>query len=357
MTRIGIVARSENRGLGHLTWEAWRHLDGASALVVSIGQQLNHGFDEHFDRYYGERTYFTKWDNGRLEEPVVREWLRHLDVVYVAETAYDRRLYDWARDAGVATVLHTMPELHHLDEADVADVVWCPTPWRLAEIAKRTTRPVRLVPFPVAIEHFAGGSDAARQSVNVLHVAGRAAYGDRNGTKIAAAASHLFVRGGVNYGVTSQDETVPLGAGRRLMTTLRYWQLYAGADILLMPRRFGGLCLPIQEASAAGLAVVALDTEPHDWYGCADVEAEVVGQFETGSGTVDIHGADPSHVADAVLFVARGHFGGERILVERRGKAREWAEDHSWEKLLPTWHDALDEAVAAAADSRGSCRR
>lgn len=350
MTRIGVIARTEDRGLGHLTWEAWRHLDDVSALVIHPGVH-GQGFAQHIDRFapYGlgqGQSRMVAWtDDQQLQERDVRAWLETVDVVYSAETFYDRRLPGWARDAGVATVLHTMPELHHVDQGDDVDVIWCPTPWHMTEIQARHTTPVRLVPVPVALERFGDGSWRS-PSVNVLHVAGHAAYQDRNGTKIAAAASHLF-NPGIAYGVISQDDTVALGKGHRLPSWDTYWQLYGGADVLLMPRRFGGLCLPIQEASAAGLAIIALDTEPHDWYGCADVEATVIGDFETGSGLVEIYTARPADVADAVNAVAHGTLGGVRILDERRGKARDWAEQHSWDALLPTWYDELTRAVAA----------
>lgn len=356
MTRLGVIARAENRGLGHLTWETFRHVPGARALVVDPGN-FTQGFEQFPNRYDATGlSLIVRWqDDQTLDETTCRTWLQQLDVVYIAETAYDRRMYRWAADAGVATVLHTMPELHHVDEAHMADVVWCPTPWRMNEVFDRTTRPVRLVPFPVALDRFdryygkpfkQPGPDGP---VNVLHVAGHAAYMDRNGTKLAAAASTAFDHR-VRLGVASQDEHVALGNGTRLQPTIHYWTLYAGADVLLMPRRFGGLCLPIQEASAAGLAIIALDTEPHDWYGCADVEAEVVADFETGSGIVEVHTARPDHIADAVNMLAFGTSGGERLLEARRARSRAWAEAHSWDALLPTWDRELRIAIDVARD-------
>jgi glycosyltransferase involved in cell wall biosynthesis len=139
--------------------------------------------------------------------------------------------------------------------------------------------------------------------------------------------------------VASQDVNVPVANGAlRVPPMANWWELYDFGDVLLMPRRFGGLCLPIQEAMAAGLAVVALDTEPHDWYGCAAIEAFPAGEFETGSGQVTIWNARPSDVAVAV----------EQCVAElprRVERSRQWAELHSWAELEMMWRVGLATAI------------
>lgn len=335
--RIGIIARAEDRGLGILTWEAYRHLPNARALVIDPGK-WGQGFTQHFDRYPGQTL--VHWDeNQQLHEATCRAWLEVVDVVYAAETFYDPRFIGWARDAGVATVLHTMPELHHVNEAERVDALWCPTPWRMEHLPGS-----RLVPVPVAVERFAkNGAGHAKNggpvgAPVVLHVAGHAAMADRNGTKLVAAAT-AFIAPPVSVWTVSQDENVALSAnGYRFPATRDYWRLYDLAHVLLMPRRFGGLCLPIQEAMAAGLAVVTLDTPPHDWYGCVTVPSELWSSFPTGSGEVPIYTARDHDIADVVNSLQG------QTLVDARERSLAWAEAHSWEALMPLWIDEFQQA-------------
>jgi hypothetical protein len=42
------------------------------------------------------------------------------------------------------------------------------------------------------------------------------------------------------------------------------WRLYAGFDALIMPRRYGGLCLPCNEALTSSLPVIMSNTSPND---------------------------------------------------------------------------------------------
>lgn len=334
--RIGVLARAEDRGIGIQTWEAWRHLPDARALIVDPGR-YSQGFPQHHDRY-GPDTPVVRWsDDQRLDEATVRDWLGAVDVVYAVETYYDPRMIGWATDMGVATVLHTNPELHKPAEAAAVTQVWAPTPWRMEHLPGAA-----LVPYPVATERWDApyGRLAplydGQRALKIRHVGGRAAYGDRNGTKLAAAASRLF-HPRVDYVVTSQDPTVAVGCGRRAPTPANYWELYDG-HLLLMPRRFGGLCLPIQEAAGAGMATIALNVPPAAWYPTITVEAERWSSFRTGSGEVPIMTAEPADIAAVVngLSVAE--------IRNLQHIAAAWADDHSWTRLLPTWVTLLEHA-------------
>lgn len=339
--RIGVLARAEDRGLGIQTWEAFRHLPDAKALVVDVGPLSD--FPPHFDRF--EHQPVVKFIDGVfIDREFISWWLGSIDVLYAAETFYDKWIIHECRRKGVATVLHTNPELHHVDEAELVTVTWLPTPWRRDEV-EVASGPTQLVPYPVALDRFAYLDTPTMRDLRrigapkVLHVAGHAAYQDRNGTRLLAAATPM-ISPPISVWVSSQDEHVALGAGAtRVPAALDYWRLYELADILVMPRRFGGLCLPIQEAMAAGMAVVALDTEPHDWYGCADIEALVSSEFMTGSGVVDVHTTSPRAIADAVLACAA-----PSELARRQARSRRWAEAHSWDALLPVWLTQLDHA-------------
>lgn len=348
--RIGIIARGEDRGIGIQTWEAARHLAPAAVLCVSMGT-YGQGFPNHWERFDGFHRFDVEWGRDyTFDLPTVHAFLDFVDVVYLVETAYYPEVYTLAAEHGVATVLHTNPELHRTEEATVATQVWLPTPWRAQEVAWFTGGPPPiLVPYPVALDRFEYPNGLYESPpLRVLHVAGHAAYADRNGTKLVAAACRELDPELVEVTVVSQDENPAIGPNAlRMHATENYWDLYAGFHALFMPRRFGGLCLPIQEAKAAGLAVVGLDIEPAGYYDVLSVQAEEGSHMETGSGRVPIANANPRHLAAALTYLALH----PDLARQQQRRSRRWAEVHSWDALGHGWREELRNAWSAHLDS------
>jgi glycosyltransferase involved in cell wall biosynthesis len=339
--RVGLVARAENRGLGILTWEFHRHVQPARTLVVDMGP-LARGFRPHLERYPGATV--VPFDGAQLPEDEVRAWLEGLDVVYSAETFYDWHLLTWAREAGVATVLHVMPEFyrHAAEQLPAADVVWAPTPWRLDHLPEDT----RLVPVPVATDRF-GDPPAPTGQLRVLHVAGHRAAGDRNGTLQLAQALRR-VRETIRVRVLTQDPRLPpMKVPRNVQLVVEvggrgdYWQLYDDADVLALPRRYGGLSLPVQEAMAAGLAVVMPDVNPNAWWPTIRVPATARGSLNTPAGPVPLFAASPAHLARRLDHLAAN----PNALAVARRDALLWSRRHSWHRLLPVYLSELEAAA------------
>jgi glycosyltransferase involved in cell wall biosynthesis len=340
--QVGLIARADDRGLGHMTWEFHRHLAPARTLVVREPGAEARGFTPHLDRYPDATVVW--FDGGLLPEAEVRDWLQGLDVLYSAETFYDWHLVQWAAEAGVATALHTMPEFHH-PHVPPTSSVWAPTPWRLDQLPLPTT----LVPVPVATDRFpmaAPARDPGR--LRVLHVAGHRAAADRNGTTQLLQALR-YTRQPVHVRMVTQDPVLPSAARlpanvyvhRETGGVADYWDLYADADVLVLPRRYGGLCLPVQEAMAAGLAVVMPDCSPNDWWPTLRVPAPQRGTIGTGGGVLPLHAADPRALAALLDQLAA-----DPALVEAAQLgALAWAGLHSWQALAPVYRAEL--ALAA----------
>jgi glycosyltransferase involved in cell wall biosynthesis len=266
--RVGLIARADSGGLGNITAEFCRHLHPDATVVVDWGE---HGRGpSHLERY--EASGATLVNPGPLMDDQAASWLlRRCDVLYTAETAYRPSLWDEARTAGVRTVLHAMPEyLHPADPGRQADEVWLPTSYGLDHVPG-----ARVVPVPVALDRFTyrQRTEAAR---TFAHVGSGAAH-DRNGSALVIGAlphiTHpitLVVRGAdLQHVVTTTrhaglmrvvgDVTVELDDA----PVEDYWQLLSDdVDVLVMPRRYAGLSMPMQEAAAAGIPTVALDVEP-----------------------------------------------------------------------------------------------
>lgn len=337
-----MLARGEDRGLGILTWEAHRHLEPDRTLLLDLGE-LARGFPSHPERYPGATR--LQWDGSPLDseqERQVRAWLEGLEVVYSAETFYDWRIMEWAREAGAATVLHVMPEFWRCgqDGVPMPDAVWVPTGWRRQLLPADS----RLVPIPVALDRFAP-HEPAEGPLRVLHDAGHRAAKDRNGTELVLRAAPLITRP-AELTITTQDPRLPsINLRRSSPLTLRrelggngdYWTRYAHQDVLLMPRRYGGLSLPVQEALAAGLVPLLPDVEPNREWPAQLMPAGFSGQIATQGGALRMATVKPRDLAVAVDGLARDR----GLLEELRAQGRAWSLEHSWEALGPLWRAEL----------------
>jgi glycosyltransferase involved in cell wall biosynthesis len=116
-----------------------------------------------------------------------------------------------------------------------------------------------------------------------------------------------------------------------------YWKLYRDFDVLLMPRRFGGLCLPAQEAAAAGLALVMTDTSPNQTWPIVPIPVRQHSKMRTPGGDVHLANATSAAVAEGVNRLARDR----ELLGTMKSRARGWAIDRSWRTLLPMYRGLL----------------
>lgn len=338
--KVGLIARSEDRGLGVLTRAFYEAMEPDRVLLIDPGR-LARGFAQNPDRYPGATV--VPWEGGDLPEEPVRGWLRGLDVVYTAETLYDPRIASWAAQAGARVVCHVMPEFFGRD-GDLENVTWwAPTAWRLDQLPAGT----RLVPVPLtgAVE-----PDTAPERLRVIHVAGHRAASDRNGTSQFLAAVRLL-RAPMDVTVWCQDRRLP--STRPASPRVRYrarlggvadrWAMYADADVLVLPRRYGGLCLPVLEALTVGLGVVLPDVPPNGDWPVALVPPVAAGSLRTVAGELPLVTVPPKVIAMAVELLA----GNREALADLRRKAYEWALAHTWEALAPRYRAELAAAVAS----------
>lgn len=346
MVKVGLIARAENRGLGRITSEFQRHLQPDRTLVIDMGE-LNGGFDHHFDRYPG--ATHVRFDGVQLDRQTVGSWLYGLDVVYSAETFYDWSIVDLAHDLGVATVLHVMPEFlrHHGQHGlPTPTVFWNPTHYLADRMPPGTVE----VPIPVDLPQLAGRGreNAIPGPIRLLHVAGHGAMADRNGTSALMNAIRT-VDADLHLTVTTQDPKPIRVPKVRPGVTIEiaradvadYADLYDGHDVLVMPRRYAGLCLPVQEALGAGLGVVMTDVEPNRRWPIAPIESSPAGYIRCQAGLIPASNASPRHLSRTLTNLARN----PETIDDLKADARVWAEANSWDRLGPVWSAALADAV------------
>lgn len=248
--------------------------------------------------------------NGFLDEGTVREFLADLDIVYAAETVYDWRLIHWAREMGVKVVVHGMPEFYKHgraggpSEKDHPTEWWWPTMWRMGLLPSGPWMPV---PMPDHVERVA--SDVER--LGVLHVVGKRAWKDRNGTDIFIQAIRNTSEP-MDVTICGIDGELPIvqpqGNIRWLMNPnprTDRWSMYANQDVLVLPRRYGGLCLPASEAEACGVAVMMPNTQPNDEHAQILTRVQFHRTEMFPSGPMQVIEADPYDIARSLDDLAK----------------------------------------------------
>lgn len=346
MVTHGVILRAEDRGISIQAWDYARYMQPDRILVVDMGE-LARGFPIHRDRY-PDATYAT-FEPPSLPEGQLREWFRGLDVCFGVETLYGPDVARWAAEEGCATVIQPNPEFTAPDVSPWVTRWWAPTPWRLSHLPAGT----KVVPVPVPDDRFPFAVPEWTGTLRVLHVAGHAAAADRNGTNIVMEAVRLL-RGPISVRIISQDEKVRLPRMRcsvpvEVVTggVANHWDLYANADVIVQPRRYGGLHLPAQEAMASGLALVMSDTEPQRsiWPGVWVRSVTGPPRLQCPGGRLPLTTARPESIASVLNAWALD----PEALRRQQEASLEWAERHRWSVMRSTYEAELREAADSFA--------
>jgi hypothetical protein len=243
--RVGLVVRADDSGLGYQT-KAIHDLLSPSKVLLIDSTPLN-GREQHYDWYKNpivSQGFIT-------DESIIREFLKDLDVVISCEVFYNDRFTDISREMGVKTILQPNPELNpyvYQPSLTKPDAFFLPTPWYQNEISKLGK--TYLCPPPITVKRTHVDISKEPGELNILHIAGRRAYQDRNGTELVRG----LLNTGLNItiieqGINGVDNPEDLYKG--------------GYHVMLLPRRYGGLCLPVLEALAHGMPVIMPQLSPN----------------------------------------------------------------------------------------------
>lgn len=336
--KLGLFgARANNTGLSVQTAEFFRHMRPDRTVVVDMGDACRQAM--HLDRFPGaEVVKYTA-----ITEDQMRRFLTGLDVVYMAETSYDDRFYGLARQMGVRTVVHVNWEFCRwkLDlRLPRPDLFLAPSSWHLNDFPE----PRALLPFPVARDRL---PFMPRTKVEtILHVVGTGTAADRNGTRLlleslqwVAHPCRILIRSQVRIGLGKRHWPAHVQVDNVVADVEDYWQVYDGADALVLTRRYGGLCLVINEAAALGLPVIVTDREPERrWFpAAARVPAMRPQPLRTPVGRVDAVQANPRGIADRLnaLLADPG------LVAEMSAASDAYAESISWDRLAEPFRAVL----------------
>jgi hypothetical protein len=356
--RIGLLGlRADRRGLAVLGEEFIRHIPFSRIIGLDLSSPPeHHPLDNDWSIYSPDAPLDTMRPVD-MDDDYLHAFFRDLDVCLFFETDYNphRRMpgaptvLDIAKEEGCRTVLMAMPELHRWsqDHDRAPDVIWLPTTWETDRFDNFT-----LMPVPVATDRlpFQQRTNISR----VLHVIGSNAMADRNGTELVIGCARanpdieFTIRSAVNLeGPNSAGPRRHMKNWRLPNVTLeiapidRYWNVTEGADMLLLPRRYAGLCLPASEAAARGMVVVMLDRQPErDWLPPEALAPATIRRDIRVPG-----GIFATYDSPGVSATVRNIVDNPTVACSLSITNGRWAKAHSWDALLPTYMDAFSALV------------
>jgi glycosyltransferase involved in cell wall biosynthesis len=271
-----------------------------------------------------------------------RDWRRvaaEADVWWTAETWYCAEAEQVIREAGAQSVLYAMPELFSGSEADA---IWNPTDYLMDKMPERT----EVVQMPIRLTDRWEPRTKVRR---ILHISGGAQY-DRNGTtllldalrKVREPCEVLFHQPDTLHWLSNKDlrglpKEVQVRVTRDYVDGMG--SLYKWADLLVLPRRYAGLCLPAFEAFSHGLPVMMPDTDPQSSWPIIPVDAVNERPARMKGGRVPMVSTDPVNLARRLesVLTADVHW-----VVRESERVRSWAEAHTWQQLGPIWRQQFD---------------
>lgn len=256
--RIGIIGRADRTGLGIETEEFVRHFPDAKVLIAQIpSNEAQNG------SYYD--INLKSFPNASvcqlpLTSEQIRAFLADLDLLFTIETPYNPETFKIAREMGVKTILRVNYEWLEKFK-DNPDLFLAPSLWHFNDYPE----PSAYLPFPIATDRLP--FKARKKAKIFVHIAGNMKAGyDRNGTEAFLKAIPLVKNQKIKFVIKSQ---VPIEGidDKRVKVIVKdvenYWENWQeSGDVLVLPRRYAGQSLPLNEAMASGLAIMATDMKP-----------------------------------------------------------------------------------------------
>lgn len=341
--RVGSLVYATNSGLGLL---AKSFYDNGIITDPYIVKHAHH--ETHPEWFPGAPMTPIR----KLDTEAIRKWLTGLDVFLALETPFEFSLFSTCREIGVKTALSVMHECTPKTLPTSPDLFICPSLLDL-ELVKDWGKAIFL-PVPVDVPW----RQRTRADVFV-HNAGHGGLKGRNGTAELFEAIK-YLKCDAKFIIRAQaDFQVPLWVWERMVIQVRgeirgkkltggipYNELFAEGDVFIFPEKFNGLSLPLQEARAAGMYVMATDRFPmNTWLpkeGLIPPMASRLSSIGPAYCVFDEAILDPKAIAAAIDAA----YGKDITRYSLDGKA--WAETMSWEVLKPKYMHVLEELCSSS---------
>jgi glycosyltransferase involved in cell wall biosynthesis len=277
--------------------------------ILLIDSEHFNGNEQH-PEWYKDYNVTTTLSGFPTKQELV-EFLRNIDVVLSCETFYRQDFLHYAKRRGIKTILQYNFEFllnMSVPEAELPDVLLAPSLWNIEQIEKMVDGRCKVIHLPPPTDptlfENVRQNNMSKDHNRLLHVGGKFAAKDRNGTqtvlqmlKYSKASYELVITTQKFPELDLKDSRVTVNNSNPENRE----ELYNGFDAMLLPRRYAGLCLPMNEALISGLPVFMTDISPNNlilpkkWL----IKSEHINSFQAKS-LVDVYDGNPEHLASIV---------------------------------------------------------
>lgn len=337
--RLGIIARADKTGLANQTKNLCEMLKPDKVLVIN-SKPFN-GKDQVKGIYDKYNAYGVQ---GFPHPQQCQQFLKGLDAILTCETFYGNSFIAYAKMMKVKTFNQFNFEfLDYLlyPQMPMVDILISPSYWMLDEVKEKYDNTVYCPP-PTDERIFlkAREKNLSEHKKRFLHIVGNPAVNDRNGTN-DLLASLLYTDSDFELHIKSQI-AINLPNDHRIIKHFEAVddeaELYSGFDALIMPRKYGGLCLPMNEALMSGLPVIMTNTSPNNkilpakWL----VHTEDAGSFFTRT-TINMRKAEHKALAQKLDWLCEVD-----LSVEKANAVEIAMENFSFMALHDKWVEILN---------------
>ena len=266
---LGIIARSDNTGLGNQTRELVEMLNPEKILLID-STPFNEN-KQHPEWYAGRNVINSL---GFPEDNLVDEFLNGLEVIMSCEIFYSDTLVLKARARGIKTILQYNYELFDnlsRKELPLPDVLLAPSLWNIDRVKLMFGKKAKVMHLAPPTNHLLFDkikeNNLSTNHNRLLHIGGRKAAYDRNGTqtvidmlKYSKTDFELVIKSQTPIETAIKDSRLKIEIGNPANRE----DMYDGFDGMILPRRYAGLCLPMNEALFSALPVFMTDISPNN---------------------------------------------------------------------------------------------
>lgn len=346
--RLGLIAYATTTGLGYQTKSFYDNLNPTKTLLVDLSKYnkmpINH-------TWYPNARYCAGFPKS---EDI--EWLTtDIDVIIECETPLNYDLHKIAAEKQVKVLqLYNREFLDYFRNPQWAapSLLASPTSWCIEEVRNLGVAPTEILRQPIDLSTIPYREITHLETF--VHIIGRPTVHDRNGT-IAFLEAANFLGNRFKYKIFMQepeDERAieffqPVrevlnrfdGLAEIILNVEDNKTMYESGDVLVLPRRYGGLCLPMLEALASGMPVVMPDISPNrdilpkEWL----CEASYGFTYRAHTNW-EIYDVNVSSLANTMR-----RFEQDSEIVWANRKALNLAKSQSWDTLKPVWEQRLCE--------------
>lgn len=270
MVKIGLICFGNNSGIGYQTKRLAEMIKPDRILYIdstsfSKNKKQN---TQWYSSFHGYKV------DGFPTNYEIKTFLKGLTHVLCVENPLNYNLTSYAEKLGVKVYIQTNWEFNDFLDKKQLTLPYkflMPSFWKIKEMEDIFGRDkVSYLPPPIDPNEFKEARETnfeRKGRKRFLHVAGTVAAHDRNGTlDVIEAINHT--REDFELVITSQHELPKeyMSSSSKIKYRIggvgKPSDLYKDFDALILPRRYGGLCLPACEALMSALPVIMLDISP-----------------------------------------------------------------------------------------------